>query len=327
MLTSNWAEFVKGVSARIDEIIDDTKELAPSFQSYGLHKTEQADGQIYRTEGVTGLSYLQIFDEGDSIDEDKTYPAYKTEYVMKQSGKIVSISQMLMKTRMSELEAKLDEVRQSMIAANRTLNRWAWTPLIDGFGTTNGNDDFPTNRLSDAVALYSAAHTSKVGGVSNRSNLVSGNPVLSKTSLFTATKQIKEQLNGRGLPIGYEGKFVLVVPPALEKTAIELTGSILAPDTTDNNINYYNGVVDVMVVNYLGAAGNNSANANADTSWYVFAKDAGMQSSLRYVSLISPKIEKEVDFDTKSIRVSVDMACAFGYSNFEYTAASNGSTS
>ncbi len=323
MLTSNWADFVKGVSARIDEIIDDTKELAPSFQSYGLHKTEQADGQIYRTEGVTGLSYLEIFNEGDSINEDKTYPAYKTEYVMKQSGKIVSISQMLMKTRMSELESKLDEVRQSMVAANRTLNRWAWAPLIDGFGTSDNASNFPTARLSDGVALFSAAHPSKVGGVANRSNLVSGNPVLSKTSLFTAIKQIKEQLNGRGLPIGYQGKFVLVVPPSLEKKAIELTNSILAPDTTDNNINYYNGVVDVMVVNYLGNAANSVT--NADTSWYVFAKDAGEQASLRYANLISPKIDKEVDFDTKSIRVSVDMACAFGYSNFEYCTASNGS--
>lgn len=324
-LTANWADFVKGVSARIDEIIDDTKELAPSFQSFGLHKTENADGQIYRTSGVTGLNYLEIFDEGDSITEDKSYDAYNTEYVMKQSGKIVSISQMLAKTRMSELEAKLDEVRQSMIAANRTLNRWAWAPLIDGFGTTDSNANFPTARLADGVALYSASHPSKVPGVSTRSNLVASNPVLSNTSIFTATKQIKEQLNGRSLPIGYEGKFVLVVPPALEKKAVELTNSILKPDSTDNNINYYNGIVDVMVVNYLGNAANGVT--NADTSWYIFAKDAGMQTPLRYVTLISPKIEKEVDFDTKSIRVSVDMAVAFGYSNWEFTVASDGSAS
>ena len=325
MLTSNWAAFVKGVSARIDEIIDDTKDLSPSFQSFGLHKTENADGKIYRTNGVTGLNYLEIFGEGDSISEDKTYDAYKTEYVLQQSGKIVSVSQMLAKTRVSELEAKLDEVKQNMIAANRTLDRWAWTPLIDSFGTTDGNSNFPTARLSDAVSLYSTAHTSKVAGVSNRSNRVASNAVLSKTSLFTAIKQIKEQLNGRGLPIGYQGKFVLVVPPALEKTAIELTDSILAPDSTDNNINYYNGVVDVMVVNYLGNAANGVT--NADTSWYIFAKDADMQTPLRYVTLISPKIEKEIDFDTKAIRVSVDMSVAFGYSNFEYTVASDGSAS
>lgn len=308
------------MSARIDEIIDETKDLTPSFQSYGLHKTDEADGLIYRTNGVTGLSYLELFDEGDSIKEDRTYPAYQTEYVPKDFGKIVSITQKLMKTRPSELEQKLDEIRQLRIAANRTLNKYAWQPLVDGFATTDSDSNFPTARLDDGVSLYSTAHPSKVGGVANRSNRLSGDPVLDESSLFDAIKMIREQLNGRGLPIGYEGQFVLVVPPALEKKAKEITMSDKKTDTANNDINYFSGgLIDFMSSVYLGAANNGS-----DTAWYVFAKDAGAETSLRYVWLIQPKIETEKDFDTKSIRVSVDMSCQFGYSNFEYTAASDG---
>lgn len=321
-LTGNWPEFVKGVSAKIDEVIDITKDMAPSFMSYGLHKKEMADGLIYRTTGVTGLGYLEIFEEGDAIKEDRTYPAYSTEYVIKQSGKMTSISQMLAKTRMSELEAKIGEVKMNMQAAVQTLNRWAWQPLVDAFVTTDSDASFPTARLNDAVSLINASHPSKVPGVAVRSNVVSGNPSLDKDVLFTALKQVKEMLNGRGLPINYGGKFVLVVPPALEKTAIELTQSVLKPDSTDNNINYYNGVVDVAVVNYLGAA-----NRGSDTAWFVIAKDAGDQASLRYVSLIEPKIEKEVDFATKAIKVTIDMACAVGYSNFEFIVGSAGTNS
>ena len=107
MNTGNWGDFVKGVSARVDEIIDDTRELGPTFMEAGLFEKVMSDGLIYRTEGVTGLNYLEIFDEGDSVKEDRTYHAYKTEYAMKQSGKVVSISQMLANTRSSELEAKL----------------------------------------------------------------------------------------------------------------------------------------------------------------------------------------------------------------------------
>ena len=71
MLTGNWAEFVNGVSARIDEIIDETKDMGPSFQQSGLWRTEQSDdAQIYRTNGVTGLKQLELFEEGDSIKED-----------------------------------------------------------------------------------------------------------------------------------------------------------------------------------------------------------------------------------------------------------------
>lgn len=321
-ITGQWPEFVKGVSARIDEVIADTKDMAPSFLSYGLHTQNTSDGLIYRTTGVTGLGYLEIFEEGDAIKEDRTYPAYSTEYVMKQSGKMTSISQMLANTRMSELESKLGEVKENMRSAMFTLNRWAWQPLVDGFVTTDSSSNFPTARLNDAVALYSAAHPSKVSGVANRSNIVSGNPVLDEDTLFTAIKQIKEQLNGRGIPLNYQGKFVLVVPPALEKKAIQLTASILEPYTTDNQINYYKGVIDVAVVNYIGAT-----NGGSDTAWFVFAKDAGDQASLRYVSLIAPKIEKDIDFATKAIKVSVDMACAFGYSNFEFTVASKGDLS
>lgn len=319
MITGNWSDFVKGVSARVDEIIEDTRELGPTFMEAGLHEKVMADGLIYRTEGVVGLGYLELFDEGDSIKEDRTYPAYKTEYVMKQSGKVVSISQMLANTRSSELEAKLSEVKQNMIAANRTLNKWAWQVLVDGFATTDSNSNFPTARLSDAVALYSASHPSRVSGVSNRSNRLTNDPVLSETNLFTAIKTVREQLNGRGLPIAYEGKFVLVVPPALEKAAVEITDSVLRSGTGNNDVNYFaGGMIDVVTSVYLGAA-----NGGSDTAWYVVAKDAP-NKPFKYVSLIDPKIEQQVDFDTKSIRVSVDMACAFGYSNFEYTAASDG---
>ena len=200
MNTSNWGEFVKGVSARIDEIIDETKDLGPGFMEAGIFEKVQSDGLIYRTEGVTGLNYLEIFDEGDSIKEDRTYPAYKTEYAMKQQGKIITISQMLMKTRPAELEAKLGEIKQAMIAANRTINKWAWQVLVDGFVTTDSDSNFPIARLSDAVSMFSTAHPSKVSGVANRSNRVASNAVLSETNLFTAKKMITEQLNGRGLP-------------------------------------------------------------------------------------------------------------------------------
>jgi len=39
---------------------------------------------------------------------------------------------------------------------------------------------------------------------------------------------------------------------------------------------------------------------------------------------MDPKIEKDADFDTKAIKVSVDGAWAFGYSNWEYVAGSTG---
>lgn len=318
MNTGHFNDFVKGVSARVNEIIDETKDLTPGFMSTGLFDSVKTDSLIYRTEGVTGLSYLEIVEEGDSLKYDRTYQAYKTEYVMKQSMKGVEISQLLMETRPAELEAKLDEVKQLRIAANRTLNVWAYQVLNNGFSTTDAVANLPISRLQDGVAMFSTAHPSKVSGVANRSNRLASDPVLSESNLFTAVKTIREQKNGRGLPIGYEGKFVLVVPPALEKTAVEITQSVLRSGTPNNDVNYFEGGIDVVSSVYLGAANN-----GLDTQWFVIAKDA-MEKPLKYVSLIDPKIEVDSDFDTKSVKVSVDMACAFGYSSWEATTGSDG---
>jgi len=321
MITSNWSDFVKGVSARVDEIIDETKDLGANFLGYGLHGKQDSDGLIFRTQGVTGLNYLELFTEDGSINEDRTYPAYQTEYVMKDHGKIVTVSQKLMKTRPAELEEKLDEVKQLRIAAARTLNKWAWQPIVDFAVTADSNANFPVSRLGDAVAMASASHPSKVTGIANRSNVITGNPVLSETAVNTGIVQLREMLNGRGLPINYEGGFVLVVPPALHKLAYEIVKSQLKADSQNNNINYYQGIeIDLVCPTYIGAA-----NGGSDTAWFLFAKElpANMKA-LRYVSLIEPKIEYTTDFDTKSMRVSIDMSGAMGYSNFEFVVASTG---
>ena len=322
-LTSKWGDFVKGVDALINEVIDETKDVGPSFESFGVHKKISTDQLTYRTYGVVGLGYIENFDEGDAIKEDETYPAYETEYVMQDKGKIVSISQKLAATSPEELTQKLDKVRQLKIALGRTIDKWAWQPLVDAFSTSDSSSEFPVSRLKDGVAMISASHPSKVPGVSNRSNLVAGNPVLSDTSLFNAELKIIEQLNGRGLPINYEGGFLLVVPPALKKTATELLDSPQKVDTTDNNINYYKGAdIDLAVVNYLSAA-----NGGSDTAWFLIAKDPMGQESMRVVSLIEPKIEKDIDFYTKAIKVSIDCSMVIGYSNFEFISGSDGTGS
>jgi len=322
MNTNKWFEFVNGVSARVNEIIKDSEDYNPSFLNSGLWEVvNTADDFIYRTEGVTSLGYHELFDEGASIKEDETFPQYQTEYVMQQYGKIVSFTQMLSKTRSTMIEKKLNEVQENLESARKTLNKRAWQVLVDGFVATDSKPGLPVARLSDGVSMYSTAHPSKVPGVANRSNRVASNPVLSETNLFSATQIIEEQLDGRGLPIGYEGNYLLVVPPALRKLAQEITGSSLRSDTANNDVNFFaGGFMNFYVSTYLGAS-----NGGSNTAWYVFATDvSGPRKTLKYVSLIDPKVDQETDFDTKTHRVSVDAANAFGYSTWEMTAASDG---
>lgn len=324
MVTGNFGDFVKGVSARVNEIIDETMDLTPSFLETGLWDVAQSDGLIYRTQGVTGFSYLEQFDENDSLKKDRTFQSFKTEYVIKQYGKVVEVSQLLAKTRPAELEAKLDEVRQLMMAAQRSLKKHAWQVVVDSFSATDTSAELPISRLSDGVSMVSTAHTSLVTGVATRSNRVAANAVYSESNQFEAIKQIREQLNSRGIEIGYEEDFLVVVPPALEKLATEINKSIKRQGTANNDLNFYEGIVDVVSSTYLGNASNGVA--NADTSWWIFAKNPP-QTSMKYTTLVDPKIEQHVNFHTKSIEISVDAAWAFGYSNWEFLSGSDGSGS
>ncbi len=255
MNTGQWGDFVNGVSAKVNEIIDQTMDLTPSFLSSGLFDVVNTpDDLIYRTEGVTGLSYLEEFDEEGRIKDDRTYPAYKTEYVIKQYGKNVPISQLLMKTRPAELEKKLSEVRQLMLSAQRTLKKHAWQILNNGFSATDVNADLPIAKLSDGVSMFTTSHPSLVPGVAVRSNRVASNAVLTEANLDVAIQQLREQKNGRGIETGYSGRVALVVPPALEKTAMEITKSVLRSGTADNDINVFDGRVMVISSTYLGNA-------------------------------------------------------------------------
>lgn len=322
MDSSKFYEFDLGVSARVNEIIEETKDMAPNWMSTGLFDKVKSDSMIYRTKGVTGLGRLAKFSENAGIAYDETYPMYATEYPMQQFGKGVTVSQLLAETRPAELEAKLDEVRHLRRAANETIEHNGWKIFVDAFGTTNSDANAPTARLDDGVALISASHPSRVSGVAVRSNVVVSagvtNPTLGETALFDAQKQIAEQLDGRGLPMNYQGGFILVVPKALEKTAVEITKSTKRSGTADNDLNYFEGTTDVISSTYLGAA-----NGGSDTAWFVVAKNPAVKP-FKYAYLVDPKIEKASDFDTKTAKVSVDAAYAFGYSCWEYIAGSTG---
>lgn len=330
MNSSKFFEFVEGVSARVNEIIEETKDLAPSWKSLPIYKQVNACGQ-YNTEGVVGLSEAEVFAEGDRISYDDIYPAYRTEYVTAQRGKAITITQKMMFSQTNEFETQIDKVRSLRYAVNRNLSHNFWAIFNDAFVTTNSSANRPICRLQDSVAMISASHPSRVPGVAVRSNLITGtgsgsysgvNPTLNETSLFEAIALVKEQKNGRGETINYEGKVVLVVPFRLEKLAKEITGSTLRSDTSNNDMNYYTGgTVEVLSSNYLGAA-----NGGSDTAWFVMAAPGQAENavSIRYVECIAPKIETEKDFDTKSVKVSVDADAGFGYSNFEYIVGSTG---
>ena len=146
---------------------------------------------------------------------------------------------------------KFDQVlaaaRHQMRAFVRTRDHAFWGMFNSGFNTG-------FNSYGDGLPLFSTAHTRKDGG-SNQSNASSTGIPLTEANLETGILAMREILDHKGQPkmVGW-GRILLIVPPALEKEAVEITQSTLQSNTANNNTNWYKGQnIDLVVIPWLGA--------------------------------------------------------------------------
>lgn len=125
---------------------------------------------------------------------------------------------------------------------------------------------FTTTLCADGVAFFSNSHTNLAGGTVD--NLLTA--ALSESSLNTAITMLMEQKDQADVVRGHQ-PYCLLVPPALFKSACEITESELQADTANNNINVYSTKYGIYVKQspYLGAANT----GGSDTAWFLLAKN------------------------------------------------------
>jgi hypothetical protein len=124
------------------------------------------------------------------------------------------------------------------------------------------------------TALYcdaSGPHASLYDGT----NTVASNPVLSIAALQTAMTLFSELVDDDGEPIFVEA-LDLVVPPALEVTALNILNAIQLQVGADGDnalqtVNWMKSKVQLHVNPYLPII----ATSNGDTQWYLFASQMG----------------------------------------------------
>lgn len=140
---------------------------------------------------------------------------------------------------------------------------------------------FTTTLTADGVAFFSAVHPLIGGGTT--SNLITG--ALSTTTLNNAIVALREQVDQSGVILGGVPT-ILLVPPKLLKTALEITESALIADSGNNALNVYRSAYGITVYSspYLGAAAGGS-----DTAWFLMTpqhsvsrvKRQGIETALR----------------------------------------------
>ena len=125
----------------------------------------------------------------------------------------------------------------------------------------------------DALPLCSTVHTRPDGG-STQSNASSIGITLTEPNLETAINALRGQLSGTGrlLAVG-GGNLTIMVPFALEKEAVIITGSTKRSGIADNDLNWYLGRVNVYVNPFIMASISDlDGGAGSDTAWFLFEK-------------------------------------------------------
>jgi phage major head subunit gpT-like protein len=207
---------------------------------------------------------------------------------------------------------QMEKMPKAMARSGRAkVEKDAMLPLLTGFADVTLD---PTKAIYDGKSLFATDHplldsasvfSNKLDGVLNDANLKSALQIFRETpdeagnlAQFRATK--------------------LIIPPALEDTAIRVTKSerVSGGDLNDTNkfLNSYG--IEIVVMDYLSAAAGGS-----DTHWFL---QDGSRHELNFFWRVRPEFKWEEDFDTFVSKYRGYMRYSFGVSDWRGLVGSTG---
>lgn len=203
---------------------------------------------------------------------------------------------------------QMEKLPKAMARSGRAkVEKDAMIPLLNGF------DELKP--IYDGQPLFSNAHPLLDNATALGKNLATG--ALTDESLKAALKIMRETLDEAGNLAQFRAT-KLIIPPALEDTAIRILKSsqISGTELNDTNkfLNSYG--IEVVVLDYLSEAAGGS-----DTHW--FLQDAG-RHELNFFWRIKPEFKWEEDFDTFVAKYRGYMRYSMGVSDWRGLIGSTG---
>lgn len=273
-LRSSWGEgWISGLGAKFVEA-QNQAEMAYSLginsalgveenKATALFKKKMSTKAEETITSKTGVGYPRQTDEGEDYAMDSRLPGYKTvfSFIKKTNG--VEITEEFKDDRDKDLQDKFDEGRDIHIGFMMEFDRSAFSAFNYAF-TAQASLPSDLTFYSDGKPLCSVGHPRKDGGTA-QSNASATGLTLSEPNLETARQALRRQLDDRGLPMSIgSGRLILLVPDSLEKTAAILANSTLRPNTANNDVNIYDGIITVISTKWI-----NSQNGGSDTAWFL----------------------------------------------------------
>jgi phage major head subunit gpT-like protein len=178
------------------------------------------------------------------------------------------------------------------------------TKEIYGANILNTATTYNANIGGDGVSLISTSHPIDGGTVANRPAV---DVELNEATLLNAMIAIRTNFKDQaGLKVFARGR-KLVVPPALEPTAIRLTKTELRPGSADNDVNAILTTAGGLPEGYMVNDFLTSASA-----WFLLTNIDG----LSYMERVKFETDMQVDFVTDNLLVKGYERYSFGYYNW-----------
>lgn len=274
------------------------------------------DKAVLRTTGLTGYGFLEEFSEGDALPKTANIKTFETLYSIRDYGKSVTVTDNT-KEDEEELGKALDEMANHAASTNITRAKAGMQNFNGGFVSTAKVNGFTLHRYNDEV-LFSISHARADGGTA-QSNASATGITLTELNLETGRLALVKQLTDNGMPIIDVGAITCVVPDDLEKDGYIFTGSTLRASTANNDLNFYQGRINLLASRWL-----NSGNGGSSTAWYLVASLAGQPGTLRVYQKGGPRFKEGIENETWNQVFGVKDRYAVGNSEWKATWGSKG---
>src|SRR3990167_3255935 len=217
-----WGAAVRGLGVMLSEFRSQS-ELAYTPDWAPIVKNRKGTAAAENVSGKTGIGVLEQFAEGTAVPRANRYKLYTTTFNQKQYGKQIEVSRQNLLYR--DFQSAFDEARD-LSQASKILKSKAPAQIFNGAftsGSFNKNGVW-TVTYNDGKALASTVHP-RVDGGTAQSNASSTGIALTEANFETGRIALSDQLYDDGQPIVITGTLTLLVPIALEKTALIIVGS------------------------------------------------------------------------------------------------------
>ena len=253
-----------------------------------------------------GVSGIQRVADGSDLPRLNSEEGDSITWTQEYYGAIFSVTK---KMRKFDLYDQISQLPKSLVEdAFDKIDQSLADVLLNGFSASNYTDVYGVSVSAvgpDALALFSASHSNNINS-DTFSNIITSDPVLSRTAIVTARKQglTHKDPNGMIRPVNLD---TLIVAPSNEDLAERILYSELMSGTGNNDVNALKGKIKTLIVwERL-----ETRSDGTDTSAYWFMVDsAKVSESLQCLFAERPSLDAP---DEVYLNKNWDYSCDFYY--------------